>query len=120
MGGPGVSEITPAGAAALPGLDDLPPGTRVEHDAFTTMTRVRFLFPNGLGVSVVRGAGSYGAEEGLLETAVLPEIGDPAGWRTFEDVRALVWHVAAQPPSSAPARLDGAPVHPTFPGDEGW
>lgn len=107
-----MSEIMAAVAAAQLGLDELPPGTHVEHESLTTLTRVRFLFPNGLGLSVVRGLGTYGAEEGLLEVAVLPGIDDVLGWRTFEDVRALIWEIAARP--AAP------PAHPTLPGDEGW
>jgi len=33
--------------------------------------RKRWYFPNGYGISVIRGFGTYGAEEGLFEIAVL-------------------------------------------------
>lgn len=38
---------------------------------FADIKRVRFKFPNGYGISVIHGAGTYGASAGLFEIGVL-------------------------------------------------
>ncbi len=74
--------------------------------------RARHMFPNGYGASVVRfmvgsGAGSYGADEGLYELAVLgpdgrltystPITTDVCGHLTESDVTALLAQIEALP-----------------------
>ncbi len=71
----------------------------------------RHFFPNGYGVSVVRfttpfGSGSYGAEEGLYEVAILkgleedweicydtPVTDDVIGYQSVEDIDNLLSQV---------------------------
>ena len=63
----------------------------------------RHFFPNGYGISVVRFPGSYGANEGLYELAVLqgledeweicydtPITDDVMGYLTIEDVETVL------------------------------
>ena len=63
----------------------------------------RHFFPNGYGISVVRFPGSYGANEGLYELAVLqgledeweicydtPITDDVMGYLTIEDVETII------------------------------
>lgn len=40
---------------------------------FGFMDRARLQFPNGYGISVIRGTYSYGGDEGLYECAVLKD-----------------------------------------------
>ena len=42
-----------------------------EDSPFGFMERARLHFPNGYGISVIRGTYSYGGDEGLYECAVL-------------------------------------------------
>jgi hypothetical protein len=67
----------------------------------------RLYFPNGYGVSVVRGDGTYGGPEGLYELAVLaegrivydtPVTNDVLGWLTEGDVTERLNEVATLPP----------------------
>lgn len=44
-----------------------------EISPFGSMERARLQFPNGYGISVVRGTYSYGGDEGLYECAVLKD-----------------------------------------------
>jgi hypothetical protein len=66
----------------------------------------RHFFPNGYGISVVRFPGSYGANEGLYELAVLqgledeweicydtPITDDVMGYLTIEDVETVLTQV---------------------------
>ena len=66
----------------------------------------RHFFPNGYGISVVRFPGSYGADEGLYELAVLqgledeweicydtPITDDVMGYLTIEDVETVLTQV---------------------------
>ena len=66
----------------------------------------RHFFPNGYGISVVRFPGSYGADEGLYEIAVLqgleedweicydtPITDDVMGYLTIEDVETVLTQV---------------------------
>jgi hypothetical protein len=51
--------------------------------------RLRFVFPNGYGASVIRTAGSYGVEQGLWEIATVWDgtlYGDPIGYLTPKEV----------------------------------
>jgi len=70
--------------------------------------QAKAFFPNGYGVSVIRGYGSYGNEDGLYELAVLqgdeadwslcystPVTGDVEGHLTPDDVSRLMADVAA-------------------------
>jgi len=64
-------------------------------------------FDNGYGASVVSGTGTYGADEGLFELAVLhgeqglcyaSEVADDViGWLTHKDVVARLLHIEALP-----------------------
>ena len=66
----------------------------------------RYFFPNGYGVSVVQFPGSYGAEEGLYEVAILkgleedweicydtPITDDVIGYQSVEDIDNLLSQV---------------------------
>lgn len=44
-----------------------------ERSLLGFMDRARLQFPNGYGISVVRGTYSYGGDEGLYECAVLKD-----------------------------------------------
>jgi len=66
----------------------------------------RHTFPNGYSVSVVRGSGTYGAEAGLYELAVMhdgklvydtPVTDDVLGWLTEGDVTERMNEVAHLP-----------------------
>lgn len=72
--------------------------------------QARYVFPNGYGVSVIRGLGSYGNERGLYELAVCvgpnqhlcydtPITDDVLGYLTEDDVTRLLGEVEALPPS---------------------
>lgn len=73
--------------------------------------QARHSFPNGYGVSVVRGRGTYGSEDGLYELAVThPGIGlvydtpitdDVLGRLTEADVSEAMAEVEALPPRTA-------------------
>lgn len=71
----------------------------------------RLNFPNGYTASVVQGTGTYGAEAGLYELAVLhdgaivydtPVTNDVLGWLTEGDVTERLNEVAALPRRGAP------------------
>lgn len=68
--------------------------------------QARHDFPNGYGVSVVRGFGTYGSDQGLYELAVMykgsicynsPITEDVVGWLTLEQAQELADQVAALP-----------------------
>lgn len=72
--------------------------------------QARHFFPNGYGVSVICGPGSYGGPQGLYELAVLkgaadrsdlcydtPVTDDVEGYLSPEDVSRLMGEVAALP-----------------------
>lgn len=68
--------------------------------------QARHDFPNGYGVSVVRGFGTYGSDQGLYELAVMykgsicynsPITEDVVGWLTLEQAQDLADQVAALP-----------------------
>ena len=81
------------------------------HGSFPDGIAARQFFPNGYGVSVVRfttpfGSGSYGAEEGLYEVAILkgleedweicydtPITDDIIGYQSVEDIDNLLSQV---------------------------
>lgn len=44
---------------------------KTDSSPFGFMERARLQFPNGYGISVIRGTYSYGGDEGLYECAVL-------------------------------------------------
>lgn len=80
----------------------------VPHPVFPdTGVQAKEFFPNGYGVSVVQFPGSYGAENGLYELAVLTSDGkltyatpiteDVEGHLTEDAVMALVLRVRALP-----------------------
>jgi hypothetical protein len=81
--------------------------TKLEIFADTSIKRMQVTCPNGRGVSIIRGYGTYGATAGLFEVAVLdfdgnldystPITDDVLGWQSPEDVRAVVAAVAALP-----------------------
>lgn len=73
--------------------------------------QARHTFPNGYGVSVIKGGGTYGGDEGLYELAVLhdgelcydtPVTDDVEGYLTPERVSELLAQVAALPERVAP------------------
>ena len=72
--------------------------------------RARIAFPNGYGASVVKGAGSYGADAVLYELAVMRDDGlcystpitdDVCGYLTEADVTRLLGEIAALPAKAA-------------------
>jgi hypothetical protein len=81
------------------------------HGSFPDGTAARHFYPNGYGVSVVQfttsyGCGSYGAEEGLYEVAILkgleedweicydtPITDDVIGYQSVEDIDNLLSQV---------------------------
>ena len=75
----------------------------VENKSNSLTTRMRVNFRNGYGVSVVRGFGTYGAEPGLFELAVLkgeelcyttPITDDVLGYLNKDEVVAYAIQVA--------------------------
>ncbi len=81
------------------------------HGSFPDGIAARYFFPNGYGISVVRfttpfGSGSYGAQEGLYEVAVLkgieedweicydtPITDDVIGYQTVDNIDNLLSQV---------------------------
>jgi hypothetical protein len=72
----------------------------------------RISFPNGYSASVVRGTGTYGADAGLYELAVLhggeivydtPVCHDVLGYLTEGDVTERLNEIALLPPRGAPS-----------------
>jgi hypothetical protein len=70
--------------------------------------RERVTFPNGRGVSIIRGYGTYGSKEsGLFEVAVLdldgdldfstPVTDDVLGWQSVQDVLDVMLAVSKLP-----------------------
>ncbi len=69
--------------------------------------QARHTFPNGYEVSVIRGEGTYGGDEGLYELAVghggrlvydTPVTSDVLGYLTEDDVTRHLAEVEALPP----------------------
>lgn len=81
--------------------------TELEIFGDQSIQRMQVTCPNGRGVSIIRGYGTYGAKQGLFEVAVLDFDGDldfstsvaddVIGWQTPEDVRNVIAQVAALP-----------------------
>lgn len=88
---------------------DLAKVATADPEIFVDMNiqRMEVTCPNGRGVSIIRGFGTYGASAGLFEVAVLdfdgnldystPVTDDVLGWQTPEDVRNVVAQVSALP-----------------------
>lgn len=108
-------EYVPVAAANRVVLqEDLPPSTVKFSDLkFKTHhtgsgVQARHFFPNGYGISVVQFYGSYGADQGLFEAAVVfhngkicystPITDDVLGHLTVEDVEELLAKIEALPP----------------------
>ena len=84
------------------------------HKSGLSGWEIRYSFPNGYGASVVRyqlgfaDVGSYGAEDGLWQLAVLapdgsvccntPITNDVLGWLTPADVNSALAEIMALPP----------------------
>lgn len=81
--------------------------TELEIFGDTSIKRMQVTCPNGRGLSIIRGFGTYGSNAGLFEVAVLdfdgeldystPVADDVLGWQTPEDVRSVLAQVAALP-----------------------
>ncbi len=87
-------------------LDQESPYRKIQHKQF---------FPNGYGVSIIRGKGTYGYEKGLYEGAVLggnigkselvydtPVTCDVEGYLSEDDVMKFIDDVMALPLRTAP------------------
>ena len=77
-----------------------------EFEANSEGTRTTANFPNGYGVSVITGFGSYTSAEGPYEVAILkdgvlcydtPITSDVLGYQSEEDVGSLLLQVEALP-----------------------
>jgi len=79
----------------------------LKFDRRDFISRARVQFPNGYSASIVRGLGTYGAEEGLYELAVIhrdlgivydtPITSDVEGHLTPDDVTSLLARIEALP-----------------------
>jgi hypothetical protein len=78
------------------------------HDRYTRYQKVHGPFSNGLGVSIVKGYGTYGSESGLYELAVLKNSNkevtyatsitrDVIGYLTLAEAEAIAKQVEALP-----------------------
>jgi len=69
---------------------------KMEDESSGQIARRAFYFPNGTGLSVIRGSGTFGYKKGLFEAAILGKDGridfhnpindDVIGWATVCDV----------------------------------
>lgn len=82
-------------------------GWKLTSNSDEIATRLRVEFPNGYGVSIIRGKYTYGGADGLFEGAVLddgkityatPITDDVVGNMTAEEAIGFIQKVAALPP----------------------
>tara|TARA_B100001057_G_C22708695_1_gene894787 strand:- start:768 stop:1043 length:276 start_codon:yes stop_codon:yes gene_type:complete len=68
----------------------------VEKNKMMNGIQYKYLFPNGLGASLIRHEGSYGYDKGLWEIAPLGKDGEFIGQSVFEWYDDVKGHLTAK------------------------